>query len=103
MKPYKLHLEAYGDLSDIWFFIAKDNSKAAEYVTEAVWDKFQYIADNPNLGHLRDDLTDRLLRFTTVHKYLIGYIPDTDPLIILAIVHGARDPEILRTILETRN
>jgi antitoxin ParD1/3/4/toxin ParE1/3/4 len=43
------------------------------------------------LGHRRDDLTTEPLRFWCVYSYLIAYRPDTKPLQIIRIVHGARE------------
>jgi antitoxin ParD1/3/4/toxin ParE1/3/4 len=49
------------------------------------------LAEAPGLGHLRDDLTDEPLRFWAVYSYLIVYRPETDPLEIVRVLHGARD------------
>jgi plasmid stabilization system protein ParE len=60
---------------------------------------FQVLA----LLHQRADLApDPAIRFWPVHGYLIGYLPDTHPLSIARILHGARDPEELRTELGRR-
>ena len=42
------------------------------------------------MGHHREDLADSRCRFWTVYSYVIAYREDTNPLEILAIVHGAR-------------
>jgi antitoxin ParD1/3/4/toxin ParE1/3/4 len=43
------------------------------------------------MGHLREDLTDEPVRFWSVYSYVIVYDPETQPLQILRILHGARD------------
>jgi len=61
---------------------------------------FQVLAVLPGIGHRRLDLAlDPAIRFWPVHAYLIGYLPDTRPLFIARILHGARDPEELRAEL----
>jgi len=45
----------------------------------------------PGMGHSREDLTARAVRFWAVHSFLIVYRPDTEPLQILRVVSGWRD------------
>jgi antitoxin ParD1/3/4/toxin ParE1/3/4 len=49
------------------------------------------LAQTPGMGHLREDLADEPLRFWPVYSYLIIYRPETDPLEIVRVLHGARD------------
>jgi antitoxin ParD1/3/4/toxin ParE1/3/4 len=56
------------------------------------------LADMPGMGHLCKDLADESLRFWAVYSYLILYRPDTSPLQVIRVLHGARDVE---TILES--
>jgi antitoxin ParD1/3/4/toxin ParE1/3/4 len=51
----------------------------------------QMLADNPEVGHLRTDLAPEPLRFWTIYSYMIIYRPETSPLQIIRILHGARD------------
>ena len=43
------------------------------------------------LRHARHDLGDETLRVWVVFSYLIIYRPNTKPLQIVRVVHGARD------------
>ena len=45
------------------------------------------------MGHHREDLADARHRFWTVYSYVIAYRDQTRPLVIIAIVHGARQLE----------
>ena len=45
----------------------------------------------PGLGHRRQDLTDRPLKFWSVYSYLIVYDPTNSPLTVIAVLHSARD------------
>ncbi|MEW5875439.1 MAG: type II toxin-antitoxin system RelE/ParE family toxin [Candidatus Zixiibacteriota bacterium] len=54
------------------------------------------LAENPGLGHLRQDLTTQPYRFWPVDAYLIVYLVETDQISILRVLHGFRDiPEVL--------
>ena len=47
---------------------------------------------NPHVGHKRPDLTDEPVRFWPIRgQYFVIYLPDTEPLKIVRILHGARD------------
>ncbi len=43
------------------------------------------------MGHLRQDLTDRPVRFWTVHSYLIIYHDTQDGIGIARVLSGFRD------------
>jgi len=48
---------------------------------------------------MREDLTDRRLKFWSVYSYLVVYDPVGDPLTIVAVLHGVRDvAQILKEI-----
>jgi antitoxin ParD1/3/4/toxin ParE1/3/4 len=53
------------------------------------------LARTPGIGHFREDLADRRQRFFLVYSYLIVYRPETKPLHIVRVVHGARDVQAL--------
>jgi toxin ParE1/3/4 len=60
-----------------------------------VW-RSEKLAEFPQLGHIRDDLTDLPVKFWPVYSYLIVYNPKSDPLEIVRVLSGALDiPEIL--------
>jgi len=60
-------------------------------VESVIRGKFPYLADFPNAGHRRQDLTSAPVRFLSVYSYLIVYRPETKPLQIVAILHAHRD------------
>ena len=49
------------------------------------------LADMPHIGHFREDITDKRYRFWSLYAYLIAYLPETKPLEIVRVVHGAQD------------
>ena len=92
MKSYRLTPAAEDDLFDIWAYIAADNCDAADHLESDLVVACQRLAERPELGHFRRDLTDKPVRFLAVRSaYLIVYDPATEPLEIIRILHGARD------------
>ena len=91
MKLFKLSPEAAGDIQNIWAYIAEDSIKAAGKVRLNLFDACKLLAENPAIGHTREDLTDQPVLFWPVGSYLILYDPRTEPLAIVGAVHGARD------------
>ena len=92
MRPFRLTSAAEDDLFDIWSFIASDNLEAADRLQTELLAACQRVADKPNIGHWRRDLTDKPVRFFTVRQtYLIVYDPASEPLAVIRVLHGARD------------
>lgn len=102
MSGYILHPEASRDLDEIWEYIAQDSLDAADRVMEDIREAIQLLVTNPRAGHKRSELTSRPLRFWVVHSYLIAYAPDERPLVVVAILHGRRNPRIMASILHGR-
>jgi antitoxin ParD1/3/4 len=93
-RRYILAPQAARDLVDIWRYIQQESSReTADRVESVIRSKFVYLAEFPNGGHWRRDLTLAAVRFFSVYSYLIVYRPDTKPLQIVAILHGRRDVE----------
>ena len=97
MTPYVLSPDALQDLKDIWDFIRNDSAEAADKVVDAIFTACEGLAAMPNKGHRREDFTSSDVRFWPVFSFHVIYRPQTNPLQIVGIVHGARDvPEVLR-------
>jgi plasmid stabilization system protein ParE len=92
MKPYRLTPKAEEDFFTIWTYIAPNNLGAADLLEAELFEACQRLADKPDLGHFRRDLTERPVRFFTVRRtYFIVYDPASEPLEVLRVLHGARD------------
>jgi plasmid stabilization system protein ParE len=102
MSGYAFHPEARRDLEEIWEFIRADNLDAADRVVGEVLETARRLATSPHIGHRRPDLTGRPLRFHRVRDYLIAYVPEENPLWIVAVIHGRRNPRVLAAILRGR-
>ena len=59
MSGFAFHPEAYGDLGEIWEFIAEDNLDAADRVLSELFDAIRALAAFPHQGHMCPDLTAR--------------------------------------------
>lgn len=91
MSRFVLTSLAEDDLTEIWDYIAADNLDAADRVLAAIETAFRRLAEQPAVGHFRDDLADRTVRFDLVYSYLPVYRWQTQPLQILRVLHSARD------------
>jgi toxin ParE1/3/4 len=90
MSRYRVAIEAQRDLDDIWLYIANDNPQAADEWLAKVEHRCRLLGDHPLLGQEREDLTPAL-RFLPVGNYLIFYVPLSDGVEIVRVIHGARD------------
>lgn len=97
MSRYELTRSALADIDELWTYIAEDNVEAADRVSSAILDACEFLAEQPLIGHTREDLTPRPVLFWTSGRYLIVYRPETEPLRIVAIFHGGRDVASLLT------
>src|SRR5881409_814833 len=92
MKSYCLTPAAEDDVFEIWAYIAGAKLPAADKLETKIYSACQCLAERPDLGHFRRDLTDKPVRFFAVRgTYLIVYDPASDPLEVIRILHGARD------------
>lgn len=96
---YVLSPRAAKDLIQIWKYVRDSSSvTVADRVEEAIRRQLDFLSAAPGAGHVRTDLTDRKVKFSSVYSYLIVYKPDTKPLSIVSILHGKRDiPKILKS------
>ena len=102
MSGFVLHPDALTDLTEIWEYIAADNLDAADRVLDEIHEAIRTLVPFPQLGHIRSDLSSRPLRFHPVGNFLIAYAPDERPLLVLAVLHGRRNPRVIAALLRTR-
>lgn len=55
---YVLSSIAEQDIDEVITYIAQENSQAAYDFVDALYESFEKLADNPYLGHVREDLTE---------------------------------------------
>jgi toxin ParE1/3/4 len=86
--------EAIADL-EIWSYIATDDVTAADRIIDALHERFVLLAKNPEIGELQTLLADGTYRRFTYHSYVIYYRPVDDGIVLVRVLHGARDHERL--------
>jgi plasmid stabilization system protein ParE len=97
MSRYVLTTEAQQDLHQIRdYLLTEAGFRVARHVMSSIFAAFHALVKTPGQGHRREDLSSREeLRFWTVFSYLVVYRIDTQPLTIIAVIHGKRDVEQL--------
>ena len=79
MSGFRLAPEAAEDIAGIWRYLARESVPAARRVRVALLDACRQLAEHPGMGHTREDLTEKPVRFWPVFSYLIVYNPATQP------------------------
>ena len=81
--------QADEDLMDIWVYIAQDNPKAADKLSDEIENKLVLLAGQPYLGPARPDIAPEL-RYFPVGSYLLLYREIADGIEVVRVIHGAR-------------
>jgi len=82
---------AESDLLELWLTIAEDNPVAADESLDSIQATVSLLGTQPEMGRARPDLADRLRSFPTSTPYVIFYVPHEDGLLIVRVLHHARD------------
>ncbi len=80
------------DLAEIWAYIADDNAASADAFAALIDSKFHALARQPGLGRARPELGKDLRSFA-VGRHVIFYLPLSNGIEIVRVLHGARDIE----------
>jgi toxin ParE1/3/4 len=81
--------QADEDLMDIWAYIAQDNPRAADRLSDEIESKFILLSEQPYLGPARPDIAPEL-RYFPVGNYLILYREIAEGIEVARVIHGAR-------------
>ena len=81
---------ARADLREIRAFIAQDKPGAARRVVERLRTQARKLAATPGIGRSRKDLRPDLLSFP-VGRHVLFYRPQPDGIVLVRVIHGARD------------
>jgi plasmid stabilization system protein ParE len=96
MNAYILAPLAREDLREIWDRIAEDDFNTADRVVDEIRSTILRLTKRPLMGHVRRDLAPPEYRFWPIYSYLIIYRPDTSPLQVVRVWHGAqRSPRLV--------
>ena len=93
MPGYIFSNEAEADFDAILEYIAADSVQSAVDVHTRFLEIFRLLAENPEVGHYREDLTSQAVRFFPVYSYMVVYISGSSPVEIARILGTAQDVE----------
>lgn len=91
MSAYLISPIAESDLDEIVTYIAQDNVPAAFKVLDTFFEAMNMLSENPQVGHLRIDLTNHAIRFWPVKSHYLIIYKDTNPIEIVRVLSGYRD------------
>lgn len=94
MGIYFVSPQAAQDLQEIHDYLFTKNPDTANKFLDAMAQKFEILANFPNMGRRRDELSP-ILRSFPVDDYLIFYRPIADGIEIARVVSGYRDLDAL--------
>lgn len=78
------------DILDIWDHIADDNMAAADRWIDALDAAFSRLATRPMMGRARPEIAPDLRSFP-FRRYVIYYVPLSDGIDVVRVLHSARD------------
>jgi len=82
---------AEADLLELWLTIAEENISAADKSLDLIHTTVSLLATQPEMGRARPELADGLHSIPTRTHYIIFYLTDAEDLIIVRVLHHARD------------
>jgi toxin ParE1/3/4 len=91
MSRFRLAARAATDLDEIWLTIAQDDIAAADRVIDRLYAAAALIATRPNIARARKELAAEIRSFVTKTPYLIYYVPASDGIVVVRVLHHARD------------
>jgi plasmid stabilization system protein ParE len=76
---------------EAWLFIAEDSFEAADHVLDILEKEVQTFALQPLMGRARPDLSVGIRCWPTSTSYNQYYIPEESDVIVVRVLHHARD------------
>lgn len=86
----RINALAAEDMDDIWTYIGRDDTAAADGFLLRLWAVFELLTNNPGMGRKREELR-KGLRAIPEGAYVIYYRAIPGGVEILRVLHGARD------------
>jgi len=85
---------AGADVDEIWDYIAEDSMVEADAWVDRLDAKLRLLAAQPLMGRARDELSPGV-RSLPFGRYVIFYLPLSDGIEVVRLLHSARDIETL--------
>jgi toxin ParE1/3/4 len=94
---HRVSPRAETDLDDIWFYAAKEsgNIEVANRLIDTITSRFLLLTGFLYIGRCRDEDFGPGCRSLTVGEYVIVYRVENEDVLILRVVHGRRDLDVL--------
>lgn len=91
MPRIRFTSSAEADLLELWLTIAEENLVAADESLDSIQSTVSLLGSQPEMGRARPELVDGLRSIPTHTPYIIFYLPDADGLLVVRVLHHARD------------
>ena len=88
---YRIARKADADIERICDSLAVHNPEAADRLDQQIHRAIQLVAKFPGLGHTRPDVQDKRYLFRAVGNYVIAYRLENKEVVVVRVIHGARD------------
>lgn len=92
MNRFRISQRAEQDLEDIWIYLTPIDPLAADLLLARIIDKFPMLAQFPDMGKKRSDLSKGLRSFP-INPYIIFYTRAGNIIEIVRVLHQSRDIE----------
>lgn len=79
------------DMLELWVTIAEENFQAADKTLDVLQAAALILSTQPEMGRARPELAEGLRSLPTHTPYIIYYLPDDDGLLVVRVLHHARD------------
>ena len=83
-------LTSIGHLTDIHDYIARDSRQYALRMVDRITARSKQFADFPTSGQMVPEYDDPSIREVIEGPYRVIYRIDSDAIVVLAVIHGAR-------------
>lgn len=91
MRRARFTNSAEADLLELWLIIAEENLVAADELLDSIKTTALLLATQPEMGRARPELADGLRSFPTRTPHIIFYVPNNDGVLVVRVLHHARD------------
>ena len=85
------------DLLELWLYLSEVSFETADATLDHFHQKMEIIAQNPQIGQQRPELGIPTLRSFPTQKHTIFYLPLSDGIDVLRVLHNRRDLSPLRS------
>jgi toxin ParE1/3/4 len=94
---HRVAREAEAELDSIWYYVAKESGSIdiADRLIDSIAERFYLLACHPHLGRSCDQDLRPGLRSFPVGEYVIIYRIEARDVLILHVIHGSRDLEVV--------